>query len=92
MGCNNGNLEAMVVVYDHDGKMLNLVMRKPKISLSRQTYGAAEAVGIQPHYDLDVSKDAITKGDIYLRTGIYDLISSNVGILEVPLADAAAAQ
>jgi VWFA-related protein len=91
-GLHNGSLEAMVVVYDHDGKTLNLLMRKPEISLSRQTYGAAEAVGVQLHYDIDVPKDEISKGDIYLRTGIYDLISSNVGTLEVPLAGAAAAK
>jgi hypothetical protein len=71
-----------VVLYDHNGKMLNLVTRKTKISLTGQTYRAAEARGVQLHYDIDVPKDEISRGDISLRTG---LTTSTVGTLEVPL-------
>jgi len=81
-GLHNGNLEVTVVLYDHNGKMLNLVTRKTKISLTGQTYRAAEARGVQLHYDIDVPKDEISRGDISLRTG---LTTSTVGTLEVPL-------
>jgi hypothetical protein len=53
-----------------------------KISLTGQTYRAAEARWVQLHYDIDVPKDEISRGDISLRTG---LTTSTVGTLEVPL-------
>ena len=59
----------MVVLYDHNGKMLNLVTRKTKILLTGQIYRAAEARGVQLHYDIDVPKDEISRGDISPRTG-----------------------
>jgi hypothetical protein len=40
-------------------------------------------VGLQIHKEIDVPK-----GDVYLRTRIYDLGSSTAGTLVVPLRDA----
>jgi len=84
-GLHTGNIEVMLVAYDRDGNALNLVVRKPEVSLKSQTYAAAQTAGIQLHYEIDVPKDALAKGDVRLRAGIYDLRSTNVGTLEIPL-------
>jgi VWFA-related protein len=80
-----GNIEVALVAYDRDGNALNLVVGKPEISLKPQTYAAAQMAGVQLHYEIDVPKGALTKDDVFLRAGIYDLRSSNVGTVEIPL-------
>ena len=89
-GLYTGNIEVMLVAYDRDGNALNLIVRKPEISLKRQTYAAAQTTGVQLHYDIDVPKDALIKGEVCLRAGIYDLQSAKVGTLEIPLHTAIA--
>jgi VWFA-related protein len=84
-GLHTGNIEVVLVAYDRDGNALNLIVRKPEISLQPQTYAAAQMAGVQLHYDIDVPKDALTRDDVRLRAGIYDLRSTNVGTLEIPL-------
>jgi hypothetical protein len=84
-GLHTGNIEVMLVAYDRDGNALNLVVRKPEVSLKSQTYAAAQMAGVQLHYEIDVPKDALAKDDVCLRAGIYDLRSTNVGTLEIPL-------
>jgi VWFA-related protein len=84
-GLHIGDIEVMLVAYDRDGNALNLVVRKPEVSLKSQTYASAQTAGIQLHYEIDVPKDALAKGDVRLRAGIYDLRSTNVGTLEIPL-------
>jgi hypothetical protein len=81
----------MLVAYDREGKALNFVARKHEISLKRQTYAAAQTAGPQLHYEIDVPKDTLTKNNVYLRAGIYDLRSSNAGTLEIPLHPVTAA-
>jgi hypothetical protein len=47
----------------------------------------AEKAGIPFHFDIDSPS-----GDVYLRTGVYDLSSSRAGTLEVPLSSIVVAQ
>jgi VWFA-related protein len=89
-GLHIGNIEVMLVAYDRDGNALNLVVRKPEVSLKRQDYAAAQTLGVQLHYEIDVPNSELTKAGVYLRCGIYDLRSTNVGTVEIPLHAATA--
>lgn len=75
----------MIVAYDRDGNVLNLLVSKPEISLKRESYATAQRAGVQLHCEIDVPNSALSKDDVYLRSGIYDLQSTNAGTLEIPL-------
>src|SRR5262249_33788230 len=79
-GSRNGSLEVMLVAYDPEGKPLNLVMTKGEMKVSSKDYAAALRGGLQIHKEIDVPQ-----GDVYLRTGIYDLRASSAGTLAMPL-------
>jgi len=53
--------------------------------LTPQNYAAALAAGLQLHYEIDVPTEMLSKDNLYFRTGLYDLRSSNAGTLEIPL-------
>jgi hypothetical protein len=77
----HGNLEVMLVAYDHEGNPLNLVATKGDMRMQPKDYAAAQRGGLQIHKEIDMPN-----GDVYLRTGIYDLNASTAGTLGVPLA------
>jgi VWFA-related protein len=89
-GLRSGSIEVMLAAYNADGKTLNFVIRKPQVSLEGESYHLAQKAGVQLHYDIDVPTDELTKNDVYLRSGIYDLHSTNAGTLEIPLHAATA--
>lgn len=82
-GGRHGNIEVMLVAYDHEGKPLNFVVAKGELVLQPNVYAALLKVGLQIHKEIDVPKQ-----DVYLRTGIYDMGSDAAGTLGVPLRDA----
>lgn len=84
-GVHTGDVEVMLIAYARDGSPLNWVVKKPNMSLKPQDYAAAQTVGVQLRYEIDVPSKELDKGVVYLRTGIYDLQSSNAGTLEIPL-------
>jgi VWFA-related protein len=84
-GHRRGEIEVMLVAYDRDGNALNWIARKQGISFTRQNYAAALAAGLQLQYEIDVPSEMLSKDNVYLRTGIYDLRSSNAGTLEISL-------
>lgn len=79
-GTRHGSLEASLVVYDHDGNLLNWIARRIELSYTPNRYAAVEQSGIPFHLDIDAPK-----GNIYLRTGIYEASTSKAGTLEIPL-------
>jgi VWFA-related protein len=79
-GVHHGRIEAMLVAYDRDGKIVNIVKRSSRLALKPEDYSALQANGLPFHLEIDVPS-----GDIYLRTGIYDLSSGNAGTLGFPL-------
>jgi len=81
-GVRHGNIEVVLVAYDQDGTPVNWVIRKPAVALEPKIYAALAQVGLQLHQEIDVPK-----GDVYLRTGIYDSGSSKAGTLGVPLSE-----
>jgi hypothetical protein len=84
-GSRHGNLEIMLVAYDPEGKPLNLVVAKGEMRVQPKEYAAAQKGGLQIHKEID-----LPAGNIYLRTGIYDLESGKAGTLGAPLQVAAA--
>lgn len=80
-GIRHGNIELALVAYDSDGKPLNMITQKSEVLLKPNVYASMQKVGMQLHKDIDVPE----KGDIYLRTGIYDLNGGNSGTLGVSL-------
>lgn len=79
-GSRHGDIEVMMVAYDHDGKPLNMTVRKAGIQLRPDAYKNAEQVGLQLQSEIDVPE-----GDTFLRTGVFDLESNMAGTIEVPL-------
>ncbi len=80
-GVRFGSIEVMLVAYDPEGKPLNLVIGKSEIRIPAKDYASVQRGGLQIHKEID-----IPDGDGFLRTGIYDLKSNNVGTLGVALA------
>jgi len=79
-----GEIEVMLVAYDSDGKPLNLVSGRSEIRIPGNRYSDVLHGGLQIHKEID-----IPQGQVFLRTGIYDLKSHNTGTLGVPLAQPA---
>jgi len=81
-----GHIEVMLIAFDHDGEILNILKRRSKLSMDPKVYSATQAVGLQIHEEID-----LPPGDVYLRTGIYDLNSGSCGTIGVPLGTLTAA-
>jgi VWFA-related protein len=79
-GVRHGRLEAILIAYDRDGKIINVLKRKSRLALEPEVYGELQKKGLPFHLEIDVPS-----GDIYLRTGIYDLGSGHAGTLGFPL-------
>jgi len=86
-GVRHGHIEVMLIAFDHDGNILNIVRKRSTLALEPKVYMATQAVGMQIHEEIDVPA-----GEVYLRTGIYDLNSGNCGTLGAPLNVSGAAQ
>ena len=81
-GVRHGRIEAMVIAYDRSGKIVNIVKRKSRLALKPAEYSELQSKGLPVYLEIDVPP-----GDVYLRTGIYDVGSGNAGTLGFPLAD-----
>jgi VWFA-related protein len=79
-GVKHGRLEMILVAYDRSGKIINISKRTSRLALPPKDLPSLQAKGLPLHLEIDVPP-----GDIYLRTGIYDLNSGNAGTLGFPL-------
>jgi hypothetical protein len=79
-GKRRGNVEVRLIAYDRDGKPLNMVSKKSGIVVIQQVYEELRRVGLQVHQEIDVPA-----GEVYLRTGVYDLNSGKAGTLGIAL-------
>jgi VWFA-related protein len=86
-GVRRGSIEVALVAYSQAGKPLNWEARTIGLAIKPEQSAIAEKSGIPFHFDIDSPS-----GDVYLRTGIYDLSSQRAGTLEVPLSSVAVAQ
>lgn len=79
-GSRQGNIEVMLVAYDREGEPLNLVVGRSELRIPPKDYVNVQRAGLQIHKEIDVPQ-----GEIFLRTGIYDLRSNSAGTLGLPL-------
>jgi len=79
-GARRRPLEVAVVVYSHEGKPLNWEVRNVNLLIKPEQWAMARTAGIPFHLEIDAPP-----GDVYLRTGVYDLSMRKAGTLEVPL-------
>jgi VWFA-related protein len=86
-GVRHGTIEVALVAYSQAGKPLNWQARSIGLSIRPEQLAIAQGSGIPFHFDIDAPP-----GDVYLRTGVYDLSSSHAGTLEIPLTAVAVAQ
>jgi hypothetical protein len=77
----HGRREAILVAYDRDGKIINILKRKSRLVLEPAVYAELQTTGLPFHLEMD-----LPARDIYLRAGIYDLGSGHAGTLGIPLA------
>lgn len=80
-GARHGDLEVMMIAFDTDGRILNIVRKKSKVSMKSEVYSATLPVGMQIHEEIDVPV-----GDVYLKLGLYDANSGKCGTVGIPLA------
>jgi hypothetical protein len=71
-GTRRGRTEIMLIAFSPDGNILNIVKKRSNLTTDAKVYEATRQVGMQIHEEIDVPL-----GEIYLRTGIYDLKSGN---------------
>lgn len=84
-GRYHGNIEVMMVLYDPQGRPMNMVIKQAGLLLKPDVYKSMEKVGLQFKSDIDVP----TGRAFVLRLGVYDLESSKAGTLSVPLRNVA---
>jgi len=82
-GVKRGRLEAILVAYDRDGKIVNISKRTSRFAVKPLVYAEVQSKGLPLYLEIDVPP-----GDVYLRTGIYDWRSGNAGTLGLPLRTA----
>jgi VWFA-related protein len=81
-GAYHGAFDFISVVYDPDGKGMNLCANTMHADLSAAQYVAMLKSGIRLRQEID----APAKGSYFLRIGVHDLASDRVGALELPLS------
>jgi len=79
-GVRSGSIEVALIAYNYDGKALNAVSKTIPVRLQADVFAALQRVGFQLHEEID-----LPKADIFLQTGIYDLMAHHAGTLEIPL-------
>jgi VWFA-related protein len=83
-GKHQVNLEAALVVYDHEGKPVNWMIRQINLNLDPARYKAAQNTGVNLFLEIDAPADAAA-----LNSGVYDLNADLAGTLELRLNPAA---
>jgi hypothetical protein len=79
-GTRSGRVEIMLVAFSPDGNILNIVKKRSNLTMDPKVYEATQQVGMQIHEEIDAPP-----GEIYLRTGIYDMNSGNCGTVGAAL-------
>ncbi len=74
------SIDAALLVYSHEGKTLNWMLRQFNLDMDAAHYAIAQANGINFRLQIDAPPDGA-----YLRSGVYDLNSNLAGTLEIPL-------
>jgi VWFA-related protein len=79
-GQRQGSIEFVMIAYDAEGNALNVLSQKGDLSVSADRLAQSPEKPLQ----LPVRFD-LPPGDIFVRVGLRDAPSGNVGTLEIPL-------
>jgi VWFA-related protein len=74
------SIDAALLIYNHEGRNLNWMVRQFTLDMDAARYAVAQANGIKLRLQIDAPPDGA-----YLRGGVYDLNSNLAGTLEIPL-------
>jgi VWFA-related protein len=80
-GNHEGKLNISLIVYDRYGKIVSRKDHLVGLSIKPDVYTVFQNTGVQLHAEIGAPK-----GNLWLRTGVYDQASKKVGTLEVPLS------
>ena len=80
-GNREGKLNISLIAYDRYGKIVSRKDHLVALSIKPDVYAIFQNTGVQLHAEIGVPK-----GNLWLRTGVYDQASQKVGTLEVPLS------
>lgn len=81
-GAYQGAFDLISVLYDPEGKPMNVCSTSIHATLSPAQYLTAQKTGVRMRQEID----APAKGEYFLRIGIHDQPSDRVGALELPLS------
>jgi VWFA-related protein len=79
---HHATLELASLIYDADGNPVNSTVSRVNLDLPDDKFAQILQHGVLTRQTID----APDKGDYFLRVGVHDLNSDNVGALEIPLA------
>jgi hypothetical protein len=79
-GNHQGKLNLSLIAYDRYGNIASRKDHIVNIDIKPDVYAIFQKHGVLLHDEI-----AVPKGQFWLRTGIYDQATQNVGTLEIPL-------
>jgi VWFA-related protein len=79
-GHRHVRIEAGLLIYNREGKLLNWLLRQVNLNLDDARYAIVQANGVNLYFEIDAPGDSVS-----LRGGVYDLNANLAGTLEVPL-------
>jgi len=85
-GSRHGKLEVTLLVYSHEGRALNWMVRNLDLDMDAARYAQVKANGVNFSLDIDAPNGAVS-----LRSGVFDLNGGLAGTLEIPLSSVAGA-
>ena len=80
-GHHHVRLEAGLMIYDHEGKPLNWLLRQINLNLDAARYAIVQANGVNLYLKIDGPESGVS-----LQSGVYDLSANLAGTLEIPLS------
>lgn len=79
-GLRHGSIEFVTYVYDHEGKLIDIVGQTFRLDLGADTYARLLKTGMSAV--LQVSAPA--KGEAFFRIAVHDKVSGHFGVIEIP--------
>lgn len=79
-GQHHIRLEAGLMIYDHEGRPLNWLLRQINLNLNAARYAIVQANGVNLYLKIDTPENGAS-----LQSGVYDLSTNLAGTLEIPL-------
>jgi hypothetical protein len=76
-----GLVEVMLVAYEKNGAPLNLVTTTNEFKVPAKLYDSSQSVEIHAREEID-----LPNREVYLRAGLYELASGNVGTVGIALS------